>query len=131
MSENKTVLITDDASFMRKTLRNTFQELGFHVVGEAVNGIEAVEKYKQLKPRLVLLDITMPEMNGLEALKEIKRIDSDAMIVMCSAIGQNDTIVKAIQEGAFDFIVKPFNYYQIQEMVGRVVGEIESRKNFI
>lgn len=124
----KTVLITDDATFMRNTLRDTLQELNFRVIGEAVNGLEAVEKFKQLRPQLVLMDITMPEMNGLEALKAIKKIDSEAVIVMCSAIGQKNIIVKAIQAGAFDFIVKPFNIYRIQEMIGRVIIEIEKRE---
>lgn len=125
------VLITDDTTLMRNTLRDFLQQLDFQVVGEAVDGIDAVEKYKQLRPHFVLMDITMPKMDGIEALREIRRIDSEAVIVMCSAIGQNDTIVKAIQEGAFDFIVKPFNFYRVQEMVSRVNMEIEHRNNFI
>lgn len=125
------VLITDDTTLMRNTLRDFLQQLDFQVVGEAVDGIDAVEKYKQLRPHFVLMDITMPKMDGIEALREIRRIDSEAVIVMCSAIGQNDTIVRAIQEGAFDFIVKPFNFYRVQEMVSRVNMEIEHRNNFI
>lgn len=126
----KTALITDDALFMRNALRKTLQQFDFHVVGEATNGLEAIEKFKKLKPHLVLMDITMPEMDGLEALKRIKQIDSEAVIVMCSAIGQRDIIVKAIQEGAFDFIVKPFNFHRIQETMNRVVIEIETRGSF-
>lgn len=126
----KTVLIIDDALLMRNTLKDTLQSLDFHVIGEATNGVEAVEKYKQLKPHLVFMDITMPKMNGLKALKEIKKFDSEAVIVMCSAVGKNDTIVKAIQAGAFDFIVKPFNIYRVQETIDRVVAEIENRKSF-
>lgn len=123
----KRVLITDDAVLMRNTLRDILQQLNFNVVGEAVNGVEAIEKFKRLDPHFVLMDITMPEMNGIDALRKIKQIDSEAVIVMCSAMGQKDLIVKAIEEGAFDFIVKPFNFYRIQEMASRVNFEIENR----
>lgn len=124
----KTALITDDALLMRSTLKQTLQEFDFDVIGEAINGVDAIEQFKKLKPHLVLMDITMPKMDGLEALKEIKKIDPEVIVVMCSAMNQKEIIVKSIQQGAFDFIVKPFNYHRVQETMGRVVAEIESRR---
>ncbi len=102
------ILIVDDALFMRYVLRGMLEENGYIVAGEAVNGAEAIEKYKELKPDLVIMDITMPDMTGLAALREIRAIDEKAKVIMCSAMGQSAMILDAIQNGASDFIVKPF-----------------------
>jgi two-component system chemotaxis response regulator CheY len=110
-----TILVTDDAAFMRMMLTNIF-------VGEADNGKSAVEKYHFLNPDLVLMDITMPEMDGVQAVKEIKRIDPSANIIMCSAMGQQGMVVDSIQAGAKDFIVKPFNEERVLEAVKKIVG---------
>jgi two-component system, chemotaxis family, chemotaxis protein CheY len=106
---SKRVLIVDDAIFMRMKLKDILEKNGFEVVGEAQNGIEAVEKYKSEKPDLVTMDITMPEMDGVTALKEIKKADKDAKVIMCSAMGQQSMVMDAIKSGALDFIVKPFD----------------------
>src|SRR5690625_2158632 len=116
-----TVLITDDAAFMRMQLRDILTKLGHKVVGEAENGRDATRKYQELKPELVTMDITMPEMNGIEAVKEIKKINPAAKIIMCSAMGQQSMVVEAIQAGAKDFIVKPFTPERIKEAVNKVV----------
>lgn len=105
----KKVLIVDDAVFMRMKLKDILEKNGYEVVGEAENGIEAVEKYKTENPDLVTMDITMPEMDGIEALKQIKAHDSGATVIMCSAMGQQSMVMDAIQAGAVDFIVKPFD----------------------
>jgi len=102
------VLIVDDAKFMRVNLKNMIKD-DFVVVGEASNGEEAVQMYKELKPNLVTLDITMPVKSGLEALKDIIQIDPSAKILMCSAMGQRKMVIKAVKNGAKDFLVKPFN----------------------
>jgi two-component system chemotaxis response regulator CheY len=102
------ILIADDLSFMRMIQKEILSQRGYVVVGEASNGLEAVEKYRSLRPDLVLLDITMPQMNGLEAMREIFSIDPQARVVMCSALGQQNLIVEAIRAGVKDFIVKPF-----------------------
>jgi two-component system chemotaxis response regulator CheY len=104
----KRILITDDALFMRVMLKNILVQNGYEVVGEAANGAESVEMYKQLRPDVVTMDITMPEMDGLAALKAIRAEDPSAKIVMCTAMGQKSMVVEAIQAGAKDFIVKPF-----------------------
>lgn len=104
----KSVLIADDLSFMRSVLREIVENGGFSVAAEASNGVEAVRAYKEYSPGLVLLDITMPEKDGLTALKEIRRFDRRAKVVMCSSLGQQKYIIRAIQLGAYDFIVKPF-----------------------
>ncbi|MCT2535955.1 response regulator [Aquibacillus koreensis] len=114
------VLITDDAAFMRMQLKNIFTSQGHEVVGEAENGQVAVEKYKELKPDLVSMDITMPEMNGVEAVKQIKSIDPGATIVMCSAMGQQQMVLEAIQAGAKDFIVKPFDEERIKQALSKI-----------
>lgn len=101
-------LIVDDAAFMRITIKNALVKNGYEVVGEAENGIVAVEKYKELRPDVVTMDITMPEMNGLDALKAIVALDSKAQIVMISAMGQESMVREAILSGAKGFIVKPF-----------------------
>lgn len=107
------VLIADDATFMRTVLRKLLAKNGFEVVGEAENGKQAVAKYSELKPDIVTMDITMPEMDGLHAVKEIKKHHPEAKIIMCSAMGQSALVVEAIQAGAKDFIVKPF----VEELV--------------
>jgi two-component system chemotaxis response regulator CheY len=104
----KKVLIVDDAAFMRMTLKLMLERNGFEVAGEAENGEVGVKKYKILKPDIVTMDCTMPEMNGIEALKLIKEFDSDCKVVIVSAIGQEKMVRKAILEGACNFIVKPF-----------------------
>ncbi len=102
------VLIADDLKFIKLVLRELVEKAGFRVVGEASNGQEAVELYKDRHPDVVLMDITMPKMDGLTALKQILRLDPQAKIIMCSALGQQSLIVQALQLGAKDFIVKPF-----------------------
>ncbi|SIO27197.1 two-component system, chemotaxis family, response regulator CheY [Carnobacterium alterfunditum] len=105
----KNVMIVDDAAFMRMKLKDILEKNGYNVVAEAQNGIEAVEKYKTEKPNLVTMDITMPEMDGVDALKEIRAFDPTARVVMCSAMGQQGMVMDAIRSGAVDFIVKPFD----------------------
>ena len=104
----KRVLIVDDASFMRMSIKNMLANYDFEIVGEAENGVMAIEKYKELQPDIVTMDITMPEMDGLEALREIKKIDPGASVVMVSALGQEARMKEAIIYGAKGFIVKPF-----------------------
>lgn len=106
---SKKILIVDDAIFMRMKLKDILESNGYEVVAEAQDGREAIEKYQTEKPDLVTMDITMPEMDGVSALKEIKKIDPNATIIMCSAMGQQAMVMEAIQAGAVDFIVKPFD----------------------
>ena len=106
---SKRVLIVDDAIFMRMKLKDILEKNGYEVVAEAQNGVEAIERYKTEKPDLVTMDITMPEMDGVAALKGIKSFDKEAKVVMCSAMGQQSMVMDAIQAGAVDFIVKPFD----------------------
>lgn len=120
MSEG--ILIVDDASFMRMMIKDILTKNGFEVIGEAENGAVAIEKYKELKPSLVIMDITMPEVDGIQAVKEIKKIDEDANIVMCSAMGQQSMVIEAIQAGAKDFIVKPFQADRVVEAVKKALG---------
>ena len=116
------VLICDDAAFMRMMIKNVLVKGGYNVVGEAENGAKAVEKYKELSPDLVLMDITMPEMDGIQALKEIKKIDGGAKVIMCSAMGQQAMVIESIQAGAKDFIVKPFQEDRVIEAVKKAIG---------
>lgn len=118
----KKVLIVDDAAFMRMMIKDILSKNGYEVAGEADNGVKAVEKYKELTPDLVLMDITMPEMNGIDAVKNIKAIDPGAKIVMCSAMGQQAMVIESIQAGARDFIVKPFQADRVLEAVRKVIG---------
>ena len=118
----KNILICDDAAFMRMMIKDILTKNGYNIVGEAENGAKAVEKYAELKPDLVLMDITMPEMDGIEALKKIKAADADASIIMCSAMGQQAMVIESIQSGAKDFIVKPFQADRVLEAVQKVVG---------
>lgn len=118
----KRILITDDALFMRVTLKNILTQNGFEIVGEASNGVESVELYKQLKPDVVTMDITMPEMDGITALKEIRGVDPNANVVMCTAMGQKNMVVEAIQAGAKDFIVKPFQPDRVLEALSKLAA---------
>lgn len=118
----KNILICDDAAFMRMMIKDILTKNGYNIAGEAENGAKAVEKYNELKPDLVLMDITMPEMDGIEALKKIKAGDPNAMVIMCSAMGQQAMVIEAIQSGAKDFIVKPFQADRVLEAVKKVVG---------
>ena len=106
---SKKVLIVDDAVFMRMKLKDILEKNGYEVVGEAQNGQEAFEKYQATTPDLVTMDITMPEVDGLEALKMIRTFDAQAKVVMCSAMGQQGMVMDSIRAGAVDFIVKPFD----------------------
>lgn len=117
---SKSVLIVDDAAFMRLMIKDILTRNGFDVCGEAANGYQAIEKYAETKPDLVLMDITMPEMNGLEALKVIKEADNSAKVIMCSALGQQDMVMEAIQNGAQDFIVKPFQEAKLVQAVNKL-----------
>ena len=114
------VLIVDDAMFMRMMLKDILSKNGYEVCGEAANGKEVIDKYIELRPDLVLLDITMPEMDGITALKEIKHIDPQAVVVVCSAMGQQNMVIEAIQNGALDFIVKPFQQNRVIESLKRI-----------
>lgn len=115
------VLIVDDAAFMRMMVRDILIKNGYDVVGEAENGAKAVEKYKELNPDLVIMDITMPEVDGIQAVKEIKKVCEDSNIIMCSAMGQQAMVIESIQAGARDFIVKPFQHERVVEAVKRVL----------
>ena len=118
----KNILICDDAAFMRMMIKDILSKNGYTVAGEAENGVKAVERYNELKPDLVLMDITMPEMDGIQALKNIKAADSSAKVIMCSAMGQQAMVSESIQAGAKDFIVKPFQAERVLEAVKKVVG---------
>jgi two-component system chemotaxis response regulator CheY len=123
MSRTK-VLVVDDAIFMRNMLKDIFHSKPdmYEVVGEAANGVEAVEKYKELKPGLVTMDIVMPFKSGIEATREILEHDSEAVIVMCSALGQESLVMEAIEAGAADFVVKPFETDDVLRVVQKVLG---------
>lgn len=116
------LLITDDAAFMRMTLKKMVTDAGYEVIGEAENGKQAVDLYEEHRPDLVTMDITMPEMNGIEALEKIKSLDPNAKVVMCSAMGQQNMVVDAIQKGAIDFIVKPFDETRIKEALDKALA---------
>lgn len=115
------ILIVDDAKFMRMTLSNILKKAGFEIVGEGENGKDAIRLYREFQPDLVTLDITMPEMSGLEAVKEIKREFPDAKVMMCSAMGQQKMVVEAIEAGAKDFIVKPFDEARVVDAIRRIL----------
>ena len=117
----KSILIFDDAAFMRMMIKDILVKNGYNIAGEAENGVKAVEKYQETKPELVLMDITMPEMDGIQALKKIKAIDANASVVMCSAMGQQAMVIESIQSGARDFIVKPFQPDRVIEAVKKAV----------
>lgn len=117
-----TVLIVDDAAFMRMMIKEILTKNGYTVVGEASDGAQAVEKFKELKPDLVTMDITMPEMDGITALREIKKLDSTTKVIMCSAMGQQAMVIDAIQAGAKDFVVKPFQADRVIEAIKKTLG---------
>ena len=118
----KGILIVDDAAFMRMMIRDVLTKNGFEIVGEAENGQRAIEKYKDLSPELVIMDITMPEVDGIQAVREIKKFNPSAKIIMCSAMGQQAMVIEAIQAGAKDFIVKPFQADRVVEAVKKALG---------
>ena len=119
---SKKILITDDALFMRVTLKNILTQNGYEVAGEATNGQEAVDKYATLLPDLVLMDITMPVMDGITACRTIKAGHPDAKVVMCTAMGQKNMVIEAIQAGAKDFIVKPFQPDRVLDSIQKLIG---------
>ena len=116
------ILVVDDAAFMRMMVKDILSKNGYEVVGEAENGLKAVEKWQELKPDLTTMDITMPEMDGIQSLKKIREKDPNALVIMCSAMGQQAMVIEAIQSGAKDFIVKPFQAERVLEAVKKVVG---------
>lgn len=116
------VMVVDDAAFMRMMLRTMLVEGGHEVVGEAANGLEAVQAYMKIKPDIITMDITMPEMDGVEAVREIRKLDAATKIIMCSAMGQKAMVVEAITAGAKDFVVKPFQKDRVIESVNKVLG---------
>ena len=118
----KQILIVDDAAFMRMMLKDILTKNNYIVCGEAANGREAIDKYKELKPDLVTLDITMPEVDGIAALKEIKKVDGGAKCIMCSAMGQQAMVIESIQAGAIDFIVKPFQADRVVDAIKKIIG---------
>ena len=119
---SKRILVVDDAAFMRMMLSDLLTKAGFEVVGQAENGVVAVSKYKELQPDLVTMDITMPEMDGIQAVKQIRAYDPKARVVMCSAMGQQNMVMDAIQSGARDFIVKPFDPPRVTQAVSKALA---------
>lgn len=119
---SQTVLVCDDAIFMRTMISDILSQAGFDVIGEAETGVQAVERFKELKPDLVTMDIVMPDMGGIDAVREIMKSDPNAKVLMCSAMGQQALVVEAIQAGAKDFVVKPFQPSRVLEAVQRVLG---------
>lgn len=118
---SKKVLIVDDAAFMRMIIKDILTDNGYEVIGEAENGIEAVDLYNESIPDLVIMDITMPGMDGIQAVREIIKQDSNARIIMCSAMGQQEMVIESIEAGAKDFIVKPFQSERVVEAVRKVM----------
>jgi len=116
------ILIVDDAAFMRMMIKDILTKNGFKVIGEAENGVAAIKTYNELKPDLVIMDITMPEMDGIEAVRRIKAFDPSARIIMCSAMGQQAMVIDAIQAGARDFVVKPFQPERVIEAVKKALA---------
>lgn len=117
----KRVLIVDDATFMRLTLRSVLEKNGFTVVGEAENGLDAIKKYQELHPDIVTMDITMPEMDGVEALKKIRSIDSNAKVIMITALGQESFVREAVMNGAKGFIVKPWSEEYVINSINKII----------
>ena len=120
------VLVVDDAIFMRKMISDILEGNNMEVVGEADTGALAVEKYKELKPDLVMMDIIMPEMNGIDAVRQIMSSDSQARIVMCSALGQQALVQDAMTAGAKDFLIKPFNPSRVIEVVSKILNQVQN-----
>ncbi|OCT11172.1 two-component system response regulator [Paenibacillus pectinilyticus] len=121
------IIIVDDAAFMRALLKDHLISLGHEIVAEGRNGHEGVHLYKQYKPDLVTMDITMPELDGILALKEIIKFDPRASVIMCSAMGQQKLVIDSIRAGAKDFLVKPFNKDRIGEAVDRIWGAFQRK----
>ncbi len=121
----KRVLIADDASFMRQMIRDIIEPEGYEVVGEASDGVEVVEKFRKLRPDLVMMDIVMPKRSGIDAVRAIRSEDGSARIVMCSALGQETLVMEAIQAGAKDFIVKPFKPDAVVTTLAKIVEKPE------
>jgi two-component system chemotaxis response regulator CheY len=117
----KRILVVDDAAFMRMMIKDILTKNGYEIAGEAADGVQAVEKYQELRPDLVTLDITMPEMDGIEALRRIRAIDPNARVIVCSAMGQQAMVIDAIQAGARDFVVKPFQAERVLEAVRKAL----------
>ncbi|MCQ6274105.1 response regulator [Bacillus sp. V3B] len=116
------ILIVDDAAFMRMMIKDILTKNGYEVVGEAADGQQAIEKYKECQPDLVTMDITMPEMDGITALKEIRKMNPNSKVIMCSAMGQQAMVIDAIQAGARDFIVKPFQADRVLEAISKTLS---------
>lgn len=116
------ILVVDDAAFMRMMIKDILRKGGYEIVGEAEDGAKAIEKYGELRPDLVTMDITMPDMDGIVAVKEIRKIDPEASIIMCSAMGQQAMVIDAIQAGAKDFVVKPFQPDRVLEAVRKILA---------
>ena len=116
------VLVVDDAAFMRKMVSDALAGGGHEVVGEASNGVEAYDRFQELRPDVTTLDITMPEKDGLAALKEIIELDPSARVIMCSALGQESKVLESIKLGARDFVVKPFQAERVLEAVGKALA---------
>ena len=116
------VLVVDDAAFMRKMVSDALTKAGHEVIAEAANGQEAVDQFQALKPEVMTLDITMPEKDGLAALKEIMALDPTAKVVMCSALGQETKVLEAVKSGAKDFVVKPFKPHRVIDAVGKALA---------
>jgi len=116
------ILVVDDAAFMRVLLKNILKSGGHEVVGEAENGIEALEKYEELKPDLVTMDIVMPHLDGIETTRSIIKIDPKARIVMCTAVGQQAKVLEAIKAGARGYIVKPFQADKVLKEIEKVLS---------
>jgi len=117
----KSVLVCDDAIFMRTMVGDILTQAGFEIVGEAESGLEAVERYRELRPDLVTMDIVMPDMSGIDAVREIVKLDPEARVLMCSAMGQQGLVVEAIKAGAKEFVVKPFQPSRVLEAVTRAL----------
>lgn len=117
----KKIMVVDDAAIMRMMLKNILTTSGYEVTAEATNGKEALEKYQEVHPDAVTMDITMPEMDGIKAVKAIKAVDPQAKIVMCSAMGQKSLVLEAIEAGALNFIVKPFDEAKVKEVIGKIL----------
>jgi two-component system chemotaxis response regulator CheY len=116
------ILVVDDAAFMRMMIKDILSKNGFEVVGEAADGAQAIDKYQELRPDLVTMDITMPDVDGIEALKRIRAFDPNARVIVCSAMGQQTMVIEAIQAGAKDFIVKPFQADRVIEAVQKALA---------
>jgi two-component system chemotaxis response regulator CheY len=116
------IMVVDDAAFMRQMLKQIIAELGYEVIADAANGEEAVKMYSQMQPDLVTMDITMPEMDGIEAVRAIRKINPAAKIIMCSAMAQQKLVIDAITAGAKDFVAKPFQAEKIKETIQRVLA---------